>query len=843
MKQTTDFKVTAGLLALAMAIGGAGENYPLLEMLLELCAVAVLGYFVLTRRNWALNGEARLALVLLALILLLPLLQLIPLPPGVWETLPGREGPAQLDRVMGWHLSRPWSLDVEGTIRSFLELLVPAAVFIGCICLTLQERIRLFWIVIAFALFSGLLGLVQLVSAGSLTPYISSHTGYPVGLFVNRNHNAALMLMAIPIVGALAAIQLTKGKPRLPIALASASLLIVFGIVVLGTTSRGGLLLLPLVLAAALLLVLRRQSAGQVGVPALATLGAAALVLLYNGGVTRTLTRFSSLQDDRLNYWTDISWALKQYGLAGTGFGTFVPVFQSAESLESVVPQYINHAHNDLLEVLLEGGVPAAILFLAFIGLIGWALFKGRNATRVAERPLVNLGAAAAILTIMLFSLVDFPLRMPALSAPFAMLFAALLPTSIAPQRAEGRDLALVQRKRPEVIVVTGKIATLIVLIIGALLSTAAGISAHNIFEGRYREAASVAPWSTRAYDREATAELMRLDHRASIAAEHAIRLSPINASSIRTVGLLRLEEGDTHAGNRLMEAAAGLGWRDLLTQFWAIDAAEQTGEPIKATQRAEALFRQGFFLPALQLLVQAPDFDPISRLLAGMLAQRPPWRSDLLHSAGGLSAPGLSRFEQVVSRLSRTPARVTSTEMKPLLQAFSRHGRTAEAQHLWLQLNPSLLDNGGFDALEDSQGVLSPVGWDVPSQNREGVTVSVPGSGSRNRALRIGRTDWVTIVTQDVMLPPGSYSMAYEARESGPSPVILSWQLRCRGAKETQASEAELAPRRGWQSFAADFLVPPRDCPIQTLALKRIQADDQSETWVDSVRIAPTTH
>ena len=78
MKQGRDFQVIAGLLAVAMAIGGAGDSFPLLEMLLELCALATLGYFALTRRSWTLNLETRLAFVLLGLVLLLPILQLIP---------------------------------------------------------------------------------------------------------------------------------------------------------------------------------------------------------------------------------------------------------------------------------------------------------------------------------------------------------------------------------------------------------------------------------------------------------------------------------------------------------------------------------------------------------------------------------------------------------------------------------------------------------------------------------------------------------------------------------------------------------------------------------------------
>ena len=201
------------------------------------------------------------------------------------------------------------------------------------------------------------------------------------------------------------------------------------------------------------------------------TLGAAVLVLIFNGGVTRTLTRFSSLQDDRINYWHDIGWALKHYGLAGTGFGTFVPVFQSAESLNSVVPQYINHAHNDFLELLLEGGLPAAFLMLAFLVIVAMALLRRSKSGKSAERPLVNLGATAGILLVLLFSLVDFPLRMLALSAVFALLFAALLPTRVSGANANGRDLAVVEATRPTLRLLACRLATLVLLIAASVVS------------------------------------------------------------------------------------------------------------------------------------------------------------------------------------------------------------------------------------------------------------------------------------------------------------------------------------------------------------------------------------
>jgi hypothetical protein len=96
--------------------------------------------------------------------------------------------------------------------------------------------------------------------------------------------------------------------------------------------------------------------------------------------------------------------------------------------------------------------------------------------------------------------------------------------------------------------------------------------------------------------------------------------------------------------------------------------------------------------------------------------------------------------------------------------------------------------------------------------------------------------------LAQDTMLAAGSYTMSYAARETGPSPVALRWQLRCRGARDTRITQAQVLPHQGWHAFAATFIVPQRDCLIQRIALKRIEADDQSETWVDSVHIAPVS-
>src|SRR5437763_520025 len=70
MQGSSDFKVTSGLLAVALTVGGAGLSFPLLQMLLGICALVAAGYFVWTPQA-RLSPYARVALALAASILAL----------------------------------------------------------------------------------------------------------------------------------------------------------------------------------------------------------------------------------------------------------------------------------------------------------------------------------------------------------------------------------------------------------------------------------------------------------------------------------------------------------------------------------------------------------------------------------------------------------------------------------------------------------------------------------------------------------------------------------------------------------------------------------------------------
>jgi O-antigen ligase len=100
----------------------------------------------------------------------------------------------------------------------------------------------------------------------------------------------------------------------------------------------------------------------------------------------------------------------------GTGFGSFDSMFRFYEPAAHLGPAYLNHAHNDLAEIVIEGGLLPLLLlvpFLAWIMVRGARLWFGRLESN--EQLLGRIGSAAALL-VLLSSLVDYPLRTPLIS-------------------------------------------------------------------------------------------------------------------------------------------------------------------------------------------------------------------------------------------------------------------------------------------------------------------------------------------------------------------------------------------------------------------------------------------
>lgn len=832
------FLVAAAVLGLALTVGGAGQNFPVLEMLLDLGALTGAALLLWRASPLPLTRLSRCAIALMVCVLLLPLAQLVPLPPSIWHALPGREMVVQIDSTLNLSLWRPLTLDVEGTIRAVLDLIPACLVFVACLQVRTADRRKLLLIVAAFALVNALLGIVQLASGGSMTPYPSAHLGYPLGLFVNRNHNAVFLLMSMPVIAALAAPRMQASKSRGAYLGGVLAVLTIVAIVVIGTTSRMALALLPFALGGSLALLFFRQSVARVAIPSVLVIGAVAAVISWVGGFSRNLERFSSLHDGRFDYWDDVSWALHHYGVAGTGFGTFIPVYQTAESLSSVAPAVLNHAHNDFIEIVLEGGVPAAVLLLAFFVIAAFAALEFRRRKFDFNKASLSFASAAGVGTILAFSLVDYPLRMPALSCVFALLFACLLPTPMPDLEVRAAPAA-----RRAATVTARRVLGSIAIVVAALLVIQAGVSQAALLSDDDMAAAGWAPWSTAASEAGADDALASSRPREARAeALHALQLSPIDAVALRSVAMTAAMAGSAQQSQALMQIAVSLGWRDPFTQVWAIGASEQTGAPDKAVQRAQALFQQHLFFPsAIELLLRDTPNGPTTRALKRLLASDPEWREAFLRAAAQ-QLP--DRYVASLAGLLVAPggrsSPMSSGESQPLMQRLVRAGNLPLAQRLWMASSKGLLSNGGFEQLSARNGVEVPAGWDISDEDLATIAIQAPDFGGNGRALRVSASARPgPILSQELLLPHGGYAFAYRARSGGGQAADLRWTVRCSQSGALIGSHQATAAGNQWQSSAIEFAVPVQDCAIQRLALERPGDIRTTELWVDDLSIS----
>ena len=410
--------VLLGLLLGLVALGGGSSREDALgQAVVRAGAAALLA-------AWALGGgraapAVRPVVLLIGLAAALIGLQLVPLPPALWMELPGRTALQAAATLSGQ--SQPWralAIVPDAAWNALFSLIVPlAAVLLAGSCRPEELRAAPFALLVLI-LGSALVGLAQFSGAGLANPLMNARPEGPSGLLANRNHQALLLA-----IGCLAAPAWAFGPERAPrwrgvAALGCVGLLL---LMILATGSRAGLLLGALALLIAAALVgrdIRRmlKRAPRWVAPAMLATGAAALAglaaLSLAAGRAESLQRLAALdpgQDMRTRALPVLLKMTGEYFPAGSGFGSFDAVFRRGEPFHLLKPTYFNHAHNDVLEIVLTGGAPALLALLAGIA---WWLVASVRAWRNADALLPRLGSTMIFL-ILVASVFDYPARTP----------------------------------------------------------------------------------------------------------------------------------------------------------------------------------------------------------------------------------------------------------------------------------------------------------------------------------------------------------------------------------------------------------------------------------------------
>lgn len=381
---------------------------------------------------------ARAALVPALAILLIGVLQLVPLGQG-WSALVAprvhevRELIGQtvpIEPPSRASLTPAAGIDAMSRFASYVWIAFAAAV-------GLRTRRALRWIAVAIAISAsvqGLYGAFELLSGRQhILGYAKEfYTNEATGTFINRNHYAGYLAMAMPVTLALLtsrlpAVRFPGWRPRLvrlmePRILLRALLLAGLGCIWIGVVlsySRAGLAVAMIGTGiAGFGLWSKRLTLWLV----VASLAIPTVFLLYQD-VRAPGARLSDLAVDvrsdrgRLPAWGGAARMAADHWAIGTGFGSFHAAFLLYRP-PSIRTRW-QHAHNDWLQSAAEGGWLTPILVLA----IGVPVFRRRGETtdsRLARA--IRLGALAGITAVALHSFVDFPLKIPAVAVLAAVL-------------------------------------------------------------------------------------------------------------------------------------------------------------------------------------------------------------------------------------------------------------------------------------------------------------------------------------------------------------------------------------------------------------------------------------
>ena len=376
-------------------------------------------------------------------LLALVLLQVCPLPISLapllgrsWDDLPG-----------GSHFTV--SMAPHQTVSHLLLLVTYLTVFFLTLvlCRDHKTKKRLVFALVALAVFEALYGLIQyLTSWQQIFTYVKKYyLEEATGTYINRNHFAGFLEMILPFAVVLAlrwAALLFENTPSgtatlrkiasrtellsLVLWLFLATLLFVALVL---SRSRMGIIsiLVSLVAIVALAGTASMPARTRVAVATVFFLGVLGLIVWI--GIDPVMSRFETLGreynfsgQNRISIWRDTLGLIRHHPLLGTGLGSFSVVYPSVQTV--FLTLLVEHAHCDYLEVATDLGLPGAIL--AF-GSIFWVLAQTIRRYRKTEESFdkaVSLGCIGSIVAILVHSLADFNLYIPANALVFTLIVA-----------------------------------------------------------------------------------------------------------------------------------------------------------------------------------------------------------------------------------------------------------------------------------------------------------------------------------------------------------------------------------------------------------------------------------
>lgn len=417
-------------LGLCLLFGGSSSGGVLGNAMLQLVGLGIVVVIIGAGTSLKMVRAERQLLLLAGAMMALALVQLVPLPPVIWANLPGRSSVVHGFELLGAPL--PWlpiSLWPAATLSTLAALVPPMAMVIIIFFGGSQSQRLLGWTLVVLAAVSFLLGFAQL-AGGQQSPfylYRLTNNDQLVGFFANSNHLATLGVMTLPLLAALSVADRSVGARRELTRHVGkwAALICLAGFIILGVVADGSiaglLLLIPSVIGS--FVVLRLENA-KIALPLVAGLLIASATIFVVIALQSPLLNGFGVTDigvgaqSRTTMFAHSYAAITSFFPIGSGLGSFLLVYPGFADHNVATAVYVNHAHNDYLECVLETGVFGVVLIGLFLA---WWLRQAFFAWREGGiRARFARAASIASAMVMAHSLVDYPLRTSAIAVLFA---------------------------------------------------------------------------------------------------------------------------------------------------------------------------------------------------------------------------------------------------------------------------------------------------------------------------------------------------------------------------------------------------------------------------------------
>lgn len=342
------------------------------------------------------------------------------------------------------------TVDVGSTFQSLMLGCAYALLFLLVVDLfRTRKRLSLLLATLAvsgtFQAFFGVVMTLSGVESLLLVPK-TSYLGDATGTFINRNHLAGYLEMTLACgIGLLLALRderpfrwvnllemLLGPKARLRLALILMMIALVMSHSRMGNTA----FFASLILVGGVFLLADKANRLRNAVILASFVLLDVLIVSQYFGLQRLVDRISNTQFHSVvvdgqrveaNELRDDVFAqaiplAREHWLGGHGAGTFEVVFPRVASEE--IAYHFDHAHNDYLQFIIEYGLLGSLPLLVFVL---WALYQAQRAMWLREsvyRSGVGFGASVGIVALLIHSLADFNLQIPANAATYVVICA-----------------------------------------------------------------------------------------------------------------------------------------------------------------------------------------------------------------------------------------------------------------------------------------------------------------------------------------------------------------------------------------------------------------------------------